>query len=122
MLLVPIWRGIPIDYKRRYAREIWQQFEDNVRAAAYTSSLSRFYNSICSRLAVNIRTEYLEQVNKILMSGNDRDLLKMMRDEATTVVLMVRLENEARKAEWQERQADDEAAATQWFSEEIERS
>jgi hypothetical protein len=71
---------------------------------------------------VKIRTEYLEQVNEVLMSGRDRDLLKIMRDEAATINVMVQLENEARKEEWRKRQAEDEAAATQWFSEEIERS
>lgn len=120
MVLVPIWRGIPVDYKRRYARNVWQQFEDNVRSAAYTNSLSKFFNRICSRLQVAIRADDVKGVNDILASGQDKDILRLMRDEATTIVLMVRVENDARKAEWEANHAADEAALNQWLTEQPE--
>jgi len=119
-LLTPIWRGIPADYKAKYARNIWQQFEDNIRSAAYTSSLSRFVNSICSRLQVKIAAGDVEMVNAALASGRDRELLRLMRDEATTVVLMVRLENDKRREEWEAKRAADEAALTAWTAEQAQ--
>ncbi len=108
-LLIPLWRGIPADYKRKYARNIWQQFEDNIRAAAYTASLSKFVNSLCSRMSVVIAGNDLEAVSAALNANSDRTLLRQMRDEATTLVLMVRLENDKRKAAWEARKAADES-------------
>lgn len=99
-LLIPLWRGIPADYKRQYARNIWQQFEDNVRAAAYTASLSKFVNSICFRMQIRIPGDATADVNEVLMLGRDRELLRQIRDEAATLGLMVRLENDKRKDAW----------------------
>lgn len=99
-LLIPLWRGIPADYKRQYARNIWGQFEDNIRAAAYTASLSKFVNSICSRLQIRIISDDTAAVNEVLMLGRDRELLRQLREEATTLSLMVHLENDKRKDEW----------------------
>lgn len=99
-LLMPLWRGIPADYKRKYARNIWQQFEDNIRAAAYTSKASRFASSICSRLQIQIAARDVQMVNEALAAADDRVLLRQLREEATTLVLMVRLENDKRKEEW----------------------
>jgi len=106
-LLVPIWRGIPASYKSHYRRTIWQQFEDQLRSAAYTSSLSRFLSSICSRLGVVLTTEVLGEVLLIVDGQRDRALLKLFRDESTTCTLLVRLENETRKAEWEARRQED---------------
>jgi hypothetical protein len=41
-----------------------------------------------------------------LNSGNDRDLLKVMRDETTLVVLMVRVENQERRREWEAKEEE----------------
>lgn len=108
-LLVPVWRGIPAGYKSRYRARIWQQFEDNIRSAAYTATLSRFISNLCSRLGTKIRAEDVATVQEIVHSGQDRTLLKLLRDEATTCVLLVRVENEARKAEWAKRDAERQA-------------
>lgn len=45
----------------------------------------------------------------ILNSGQDRELLKLMRDETTLLVLMVRVRNEERREEWEAKQAEREA-------------
>ena len=119
-LLIPIWRGIPAGYKSRYRAKIWQQFEDNIRSAAYTATLSRFCSNLCSRLGVKIATEDVATVQAVVQCGQDRALLKLLRDEATTCVLMVRIANEERKAEWArhdaERQAE-ERTVSQWLAE-----
>jgi hypothetical protein len=75
-------------------------------AAAYTNKLSRFINSICSSLSINIRTGDVELVEKILRDCTDREVLKMLREETTLLVLMVRVRNEKRKEKWEEHVAE----------------
>lgn len=105
-LLVPLWNGIPGDYKQRYARNIWQQFEDNIRAAAYTAKLSKFVNSICLRLRIEITGRDVTAVNAVLASADERDILRQLREEATVLMLMVRMENEKQRAERKKRMAN----------------
>lgn len=97
-LLHILWRGVPRDYKSRYRRNIWQQFEDQVRSAAYTSNLARFTNVLCQKLQVVVRQKDAEVLEQILSSGEDKVLLKLMRQETTLLVLRVRLrQQEARE-------------------------
>ena len=96
-LLTPIWRGIPESYKKKYLRNIWQQFEDNIKSAAYTSTLSKFLSNISTRLGVALSESDSGKVVSITTSGDDRSALKMLRDEATLLVLMVRIANDERK-------------------------
>jgi hypothetical protein len=42
----------------------------------------------------------------ILNSGNDRALLKLMRDETTLLVLMVRVANQERREAWEAEMED----------------
>ena len=108
-LLDIVWRGIPSDYKSRYRMNIWQQFEDNIRSAAYTSSLGKFVNSLCQKLGASIgrNAEDREAAQIILNSGNDRALLKLLRDETTLLVLLVRVANQERREEWEKTHALD---------------
>ena len=107
-LLGIIFRGIPGDYKSRYRMTIWEQFENEIRSAAYTSSLAKFINSICSRLRVNLgrRADERAEADEILRSADDRIMLKMLREETTMLVLMVRVEREKSRAEWEQREKE----------------
>lgn len=96
-LLMPLWRGIRSDYKAKYSYSIWQQFEDNVRSAAYTSKLSHFLSKIVQRLGIEIREIDAVSVAEIIKCAADRDILHALRDETTLLVLMVRVANEERK-------------------------
>jgi hypothetical protein len=102
-LLTPLWRGISADYKGKYARNIWEQFENAVKSAAYTARAAEFLSRITARLGIKIQTEHVEQVRGVVSSGQDRALLKMLRDDTTLLVLLVRADNEERKAEWQKK-------------------
>lgn len=82
----------------RFARNIWEQFENQIKSAAYTSSLSRCFESLTLKLGVAIRADDVRAVNEVLNCGEDRPILKALRDETTTLVLMVRLWNDERKA------------------------
>lgn len=116
-LLWPLWRGIPDGYKRKYARSIWQQFEDQVRSSAYTSSLSRFLENIGRRLNVewaNAEDAALVAVFVQMAPAEAREALNILRSESTAAILLVRLRNEERKAEYlnrQEKKQKEELAA-----------
>jgi hypothetical protein len=96
-LLTPLWRGIPSDYKKKYARNIWEQFENNIRSAAYTARASEFLSKITQRLGVTFSGDEARQVSSIVGGGHDRELLKMLREDTTYLALLVRADNEERK-------------------------
>jgi len=112
-LLTAIWRGIPNNYKSRYRRNIWQQFEDNVRSSAYTSNLGKFVSTLCWKLQAQIGGEDSADVERILNGGHDRALLKLLREETTLLVLMVRVANQERQEAWRNRQAERERMETE---------
>jgi hypothetical protein len=101
-LLTPLWRGIPSEYKAKYARNIWEQFENNIRSSAYTARAPEFLSKMALRLGIVI-TVGLDSVAGIINSGNDRELLKMLREDTTLLVLLVRVANEERKEEWKKK-------------------
>jgi hypothetical protein len=47
---------------------------------------------------VDITTKEIQHVASVVGSGDDRDILRKMRDETTHLVLLVRLMNEERKS------------------------
>jgi len=50
-------------------------------------------------LAISLRGADIAAVNELLNSGADRAILKVLREETTYLVMLVRLENERRKEE-----------------------
>lgn len=50
-------------------------------------------------------TKSAPDVVDVLKCGDDRRILKQLREESSTLVLMVRMENEKRKEEWKQREA-----------------
>jgi hypothetical protein len=104
-LLKPLWQGIPAEYKSRYSYSIWRQFEDNIRSAAYTSRLSLFLSRITERLGIQIADRYADAVRSVIESGEDRDVLRALREDTTLLVLMVRVENEERLEKKRKRKA-----------------
>jgi len=46
------------------------------------------------------------EVERIANSGNDRALLKLLRDETTLLVLMVRVANQEKRDEWENLHSD----------------
>lgn len=74
-----------------------------MQAAAYTGNLGKFVNSLCFSLNATIgtRNEERSAAEAILNSGNDRALLRLLRDETALLVLMVRVEMQTRKEQWE---------------------
>lgn len=102
-LLTPLWRGIPSEYKKKYAKNIWEQFQNNIRSAAYTARAPEFLSKITQRLGIVFGAE-IESVTGIINAGHDRELLKMLREDTTLLVLLVRVANEERKEAYKKRQ------------------
>lgn len=101
-LLWPLFRCIGSEYKEKYKRDIWQQFENNIRSAAYTSKLRVFYQNICSSLPIEMEQQYQGKIRKILESGEDKKVLTWLRDEVAYMVLIARAKNERRKEAYRE--------------------
>jgi len=101
-LLLVIWRGVPLDYKRKYMN-IWEQFENNIRAAAYTSNLSKFANSLCLKMNAQAGKNKAERVRaeQLLAELDSRETLKMLREETTLLVLIVRNAVQEKRAAWE---------------------
>jgi hypothetical protein len=117
-LLWIVWRGIGGGYKSRYRQTIWEQFENTVRASAYTNNLGKFINSLCSKLDVQLgsKADEAKEAEIILNSGNDKALLKLFRDETTLIVLMVRVRNQERREAWEAAQTEEEITPMDLFT------
>lgn len=97
-LLFPLFRCLDDGYKKKYVKDVWEQFENNIRASAYTSKLTMFFENITRQMPINLERQYGEEVIKILNSGLDKTILTWLRDETTYLVLVARIKNEERKA------------------------
>lgn len=100
-LLVPLFRCISAEYKSKYMREIWEQFENRVRDSAYTSSLSKFLENMKLRIPITIENRYLDDITSVMNSGQDEEILTVLRSETVHVVLLAQVivqeENTIRK-------------------------
>jgi len=96
-LLGPLWRGISSDYKSKYMRNIWEQFENNICSAAYTARLPKFMQHMRRRLGLIPRAEDLDALHRILNCGQDKAVLAALRGETAYLVLLARIENDERK-------------------------
>lgn len=107
-LIAPLWRGIPNDYKSKYVRNIWEQFENALKSAAYTARLSDFLSKITNRLGVHFAdAPDLRLVTNIIADlSHEKQLLKMLRDDATLLVLLVRVANEEKRDLFKQKQGD----------------
>ena len=92
-LIVPLFRSIDSEYKQKYLKDIWDQFENRVRDSAYTSSLAKFLEAIASRLPIHIDSRYLDDLSFVLNSGKDEEVLTLLRDETIHLILIARIIN-----------------------------
>lgn len=68
-----------------------------------TDNLAKFTNTLCSSFEATIGTRAEERAacEAILNSGHDRALLRLMRQETAPLVLMVRVEVQAQREQYQ---------------------
>lgn len=106
-LLEIIWRGIPKSYKRRYVRDIWRQFQEEMETAAYTDNLPEFLNALCARFGATILTnDEAATVMEVLESKQDREMLKLFRQESLYLSTAIQVANQERHKEWKSKQAE----------------
>jgi hypothetical protein len=111
-LLFPLFRSIENGYKEKYKRDVWDQFENALRAASYTAKLSAFFENISKRLPfIPLEVQYLASINEVLSSGIDKQVLNWLRDETSYLTLLTRMINEERKKLYKEEQERKEQAA-----------
>lgn len=112
-LLFPLFRSLDEGYKKKYVKDVWEQFENNIRASAYTSKLTMFFENITRQMPINLERQYAEEVIKILNSGLDKTVLTWLRDETTYLVLVARMKNEDRKTALKEKNLFSDVEATE---------
>lgn len=105
-LLIPLWQGIPREYKTRYAKNIWEQFQNNIRSSAYTAHPAQFLSKITQRLGISLTESGARSVSEFISASPERELLKMLREDTTLLVLLVRVANEERREEWKAKNAN----------------
>lgn len=108
-LLFPLFRCLNVDYKKKYLKNIWEQFENNVRTAAYTSRLARFFEMITNSMPIELQQQYQAGVREIIGSGEDKMILNWLRTESTYLILLARMINEKRKEEFKEKETANES-------------
>ena len=96
-LIYPLFRSLDESYKVKYVRNIWEQFENGIRSAAYTGKLTAFLENITNILPIEIQARYMKDVLSVIQSGDDETILNWLRDETTYLVLLARIENQTRK-------------------------
>mgnify|MGYP003395035311 CR=1 FL=1 len=103
-LLTPLWKGIPSEYKAKYARNIWGQFEDNIRSAAYCDRLSKFLDKLTQRLGIAVMEVDAGRITEFLAAADTRQTLKALREDTALLVLLVRAANEERREAFKARE------------------
>jgi len=110
-LIFPMWRGIDPEYKSKYKRDIWQQFENGLRSAASTSKLSTFFETFKMRFNIVIRAEHRSNILAGLQLDDEKTLTHIREDTAILVLLCQTLNNERKENYEQALKAREEAQA-----------
>lgn len=106
-LLWPLWRCVSDDYKTKYKKDVWDHFENAVKSAAYTGSMKVFLSNFQKRLPVDLQAQYAKDIMSIADSGNDDEMLNLLRQETTYLVMVVRLRNQDRREAYEEKVLSD---------------
>lgn len=101
MVITDIWSCI--DWEKvdsRRAIGIWDEFTSKVKAAtSTTSSLERFIEKLSRKM--DVRSLRFKSTNEILELPEEekKQILKYIRENSISIVLQLRLNNDARKEE-----------------------
>lgn len=96
-LLWGLWRSITEDYKEKYFKDVWNHFENAVKAASYTEKLTKFVEMFKRRIPCELQAKYTKDILSIVQSGKDYEVLTWLREETTYLIMLVRLRNQERK-------------------------
>jgi hypothetical protein len=104
-LLWPLWRCVTDDYKSRYKRDVWDHFENAVRAAAYTGNLRTYLANFQARIPCELQAQFMRSIKQVVDAACDAEILDWLRDETTYMVMLVRLMNQDRREAFEESQS-----------------
>lgn len=93
-LLYPLWDCLSVEYKERYKKNIWEQFENGIRSAAYTAKLSIFLENIKKKLPIQLKSKYHQDIFETFNTTESQKILRRLREETTLLVMLVRINNE----------------------------
>lgn len=107
-LVLALWRGMPTERKTSYAKRIWEQVESMARSSARTSPQLRLWLEHAKAMFGSqiVGTRDVATVLHIVAAGRDQEILRALRDETSTVVALVRVWEQERKAQWQQEQQE----------------
>lgn len=106
--LMPIWESVSADYKRKYVKNIWAQFEGMLKSASACNTLPAFYQKLCRRVDINPNKENGKKITDYIGRNNgiDTETLTIIRKQTSYLTLVLRSLNEARKEESKNKLAD----------------
>lgn len=103
-LLWPLWRSIDDEYKSKYKKEIWQQFENVVKSSTFTRDLKTFLSKFTSKIPSELNKQNSELIMIVIKSNEDEQVLQWLREETTYMVMLIRIKNQERKDAYNESQ------------------
>lgn len=99
-LLLPLWRCVDAEFKKSSGKEVWRYFEQFVRTAATSPTLSRFFGAFKRLCPFEWSTYHSEGLVAYMQSCDESQVLKMLRgDDLALIIIFTR---EAAKASYEE--------------------
>lgn len=92
-----LWRSVSTEYKKMYARDVWEHFENALRSASYTDSLKVFLSNFRAKIPCSIDGYHAHDVLAVVDCGSDYEVLDWLRSETVYLVLLVRVRNQEAK-------------------------
>lgn len=100
--ILPIWKSVNSEIKQKYGADTWNMFENFIRSSAAQPTLPLFLEKLKRVIKIEWHVEEQKQVLAFIRATDDDTALKLLRTEASYIVLIVRDANtqqkEARKA------------------------
>lgn len=98
-LIGPLWRGIPEEWKRRYRRDVWTQFETRMRLSARAKTIGVFVERMSSYFGISIPSTDLKRFDAAVAEAQSqgRDVLRLIGRECSLITTMVRVEAQQRR-------------------------
>ena len=95
--LFPLWKSVSIDYKKKYARDVWDHFENALRSATNSKDLKKFLTIFKKRIPSSINKEDDISIMRVVVQDSDNRVLRKIRENTAYLVLMTRIINTEKK-------------------------
>lgn len=89
-LLFPIWESIDTDYKKKYSKNIWEQFENQILFCLFTKDIQNFVTKIKKSLPCQLNLENSEKIYFFSQSVDNEEVMKLIRQKSNYLIFLVR--------------------------------